>query len=81
MEKIRAAAYCRVSTDQELQDLSFESQCEYYRQLIESDPAMELVGIYGDHGKSGTHIDGRPEFQRMIEDCRAGKIDLIYTWR
>ena len=37
MEKIRAAAYCRVSTDQELQDLSFESQCEYYRQLIESD--------------------------------------------
>ena len=44
MEKIRAAAYCRVSTDQELQDLSFESQCEYYRQLIESDPAMELVG-------------------------------------
>lgn len=77
--KIRAAAYCRVSTDQELQDLSFESQCNYYRQLIESDPGMELVDIYGDHGKSGTHIDGRPEFQRMIEDCRAGKIDLIYT--
>ena len=79
MGKIRAAAYCRVSTDQELQDLSFESQCNYYRQLIESDPAMELVGIYGDHGKSGMHIDGRPEFQRMIEDCKAGKIDLIYS--
>lgn len=79
MKKIRAAAYCRVSTDQELQDLSFESQCHYYRQLIEADPDMELVGIYGDHGKSGTHIDGRPEFQRMIEDCRAGRIDLIYT--
>ena len=43
--KIRAAAYCRVSTDQELQDLSFESQCNYYRQLIESDPGMELVDI------------------------------------
>lgn len=79
MKKIRAAAYCRVSTDQELQDLSFESQCHYYRQLIEADPDMELVGIYGDHGKSGTHIDGRPEFQRMIEDCRVGKIDLIYS--
>lgn len=79
MGKIRAAAYCRVSTDQELQDLSFESQCSYYRQLIESDPAIELVDIYGDHGKSGTHIDGRPEFQRMIKDCRVGKIDLIYT--
>ena len=38
--KIRAAAYCRVSTDQELQDLSFESQCNYYRQLIESDPGI-----------------------------------------
>ena len=47
--KIRAAAYCRVSTEQELQDLSFESQCHYYRQLIESDPEMELVDIYGDH--------------------------------
>ena len=77
--KIRAAAYCRVSTEQELQDLSFESQCHYYRQLIESDPEMELVDIYGDHGKSGMHIDGRPEFQRMIDDCKAGKIDLIYS--
>lgn len=79
MGKIKAAAYCRVSTDQELQDLSFESQCEYYRNLIESDPAMELVDIYGDHGKSGTHIDGRPEFLRLLDDCSAGKIDLIYT--
>lgn len=74
---IRVAAYCRVSTLLEEQELSYDSQCAYYRQLIESKENMELVGIYGDQGCSGLHAEKRPEFQRMIADCEAGKIDEI----
>ena len=76
--KIRAAAYCRVSTAQELQEDSFDLQMEIYRKKIESDPALTLVDVYGDLGRSGTQIKGRNEFQRMMKDCRDGKIDLIY---
>lgn len=77
--KIRVAAYCRVSTLQEEQDLSFESQQNYYKTLIESNSDFYLVEIYGDHGKSGLNAEGRPGFQRMIRDCRNGRIDRIYT--
>ena len=52
MKKTRTAAYCRVSTTSDTQDGSFEVQCEYYERLIRSDPEMEFVGVYGDHGKS-----------------------------
>ena len=75
--KFRTAAYCRVSTDLELQELSFETQRDYYEKKIKSDPQMELVGIYGDKGKTGTDTKSRPEFRRLMRDCRAGKIDLI----
>lgn len=74
---IRVAAYCRVSTLLEEQELSYESQCAYYQQLIESKENMELVGIYGDQGFSGLHAEKRPEFQRMVADCKAGKIDMV----
>lgn len=77
--KIRAGAYCRVSTLQDAQELSFEGQCEYYRELIESNEDMELVDVYGDQGLSGLHAKKRPEFLRMIADCESGKIDVIYT--
>ena len=77
--KIRAAAYCRVSTLMEEQEYSFESQTEYYRDFIESQPDMELVGIYGDHGASGLRMTERPELQRMIADCMDGKIDVVYV--
>ena len=76
-EKTRVAAYCRVSTLMEEQELSYESQCAYYRQLIEANKEMELVGIYGDHGFSGLHAAKRPEFMRMVQDCVDGKIDLV----
>ena len=76
-EKTRVAAYCRVSTLMEEQELSYESQCAYYRQLIEANKDMELVGIYGDHGFSGLHAAKRPEFMRMVQDCVDGKIDLV----
>ena len=77
--KIRAAAYCRVSTQMELQEDSFDLQMEFYRQKIENNPNETLVDVYGDLGRSGTQIKGREEFQRMMQDCRDGKIDCIYV--
>ena len=77
--KIRAAAYCRVSTQMELQEDSFDLQMNFYRQKIENNPDETLVDVYGDFGRSGTQIKGREEFQRMMQDCRDGKIDLIYV--
>jgi site-specific DNA recombinase len=73
------AAYCRVSTKSDTQDGSYEVQCAYYEKLIEEDPNLELVGIYGDHGKSGRYMRGRTELNRLIKDCEAGKVKLILT--
>lgn len=78
-EKIRVAAYCRVSTNMEEQLHSFENQVGYYTKYIEKNPDYEMVGVYGDEGISGTSLKKRDEFKRMIEDCKAGKIDLIIT--
>lgn len=75
----RVAAYCRVSTLAEEQELSYETQCAYYARLIEADPTMKLVEVYGDQGGSGLSLKKRPEFQRMMSDCLDGKIDLVLT--
>lgn len=75
----RVAAYCRVSTLQEEQEDSYELQRKYYEDLIRNQTGMVLVDVYGDHGKSGANADLRPDFQRMIRDCEAGKIDLVMT--
>lgn len=74
---IRVAAYCRVSTLLDDQDLSYETQEKYYRDLISKNSGMKLVGIYGDHGISGLNAADRPEFLRLIADCEAGLIDLL----
>lgn len=73
------AAYCRVSTDQEEQLLSYENQVNYYKNYIKQNPNYELAGIYADEGISGTNTKKRDEFNRMIADCRAHKIDRIIT--
>ena len=73
------AAYCRVSTDQEEQLLSYENQVNYYTNYISENPLYEYAGIYADEGISGTNTKKRDEFNRMIADCRAGKIDMIIT--
>ena len=75
----RVAAYCRVSTLNEEQELSFETQCAYYKKFISSDKSKILVGIYADHGISGLHMENRVELLRLIEDCKAGKIDTVMT--
>ncbi len=77
--KLRVAAYCRVSTDSDEQATSYEAQVEHYTEYIQKNPDWEFAGIYADDGISGTNTKKRDEFNRMIDDCKAGKIDMIIT--
>ncbi len=79
VQKIRVAAYCRVSTDSEEQETSYEAQVSHYTEYIKSKPEWQMVEVYADDGISGTNTAKRDEFNRMIDDCEAGKIDLILT--
>ena len=76
---LRVAAYCRVSTLQEQQESSYEAQVSYYTEKIQGNPNWKLAGIYADDGKSATSTRKRSDFQAMIDDCMAGKIDLVLT--
>lgn len=78
-QKIKVAAYCRVSTDSEDQMNSYNSQMSYYKDLITKNKEYEFVGIYADPGITGTSTAKREEFQRMIADAKNKKIDLILT--
>lgn len=73
------AAYCRVSTDQTEQLSSYEAQVHYYTNYIENHPFYKMAGIYADEGISGTNTKKREQFNKMIKDCKAGKIDVIIT--
>jgi len=77
--KLRVAAYCRVSTDSDEQETSYDAQITHYTAYINSHPDWELAGIYADDGISGTNTKKREEFNRMIDDCMAGKIDKVIT--
>ena len=70
--KLRVAAYCRVSTDS-------DEQVEHYTEFIQKNPEWEFAGIYADDGISGTNTKKREDFNRMIDDCEAGNIDMIIT--
>ena len=72
--KLRVAAYCRVSTDEDNQQNSYKTQIDYYTSYIEANPDWELVGIFADEGLSGTQTKNRREFKRMIRLCRRGRI-------
>ena len=74
---IKVAAYCRVSTDLEIQQRSLDIQIEAFNKVIREHPGWELAGIYADKGISGTSVRHREEFKRMIEDAKAGKIQYI----
>ena len=76
---MRVAAYCRVSTDSDEQEMSFEAQREYYTDKIMRNPEWCLAGIFADEGISGTQAASRPDFMRMIARCRKGGIDMIIT--
>ncbi len=77
--ELRVGAYCRVSTDSEDQLNSYNSQVKYYTDLINSKPDWTLVDIYADEGITGTQVGKRENFQRMVNDCASGKIDMIIT--
>lgn len=76
-EKIRVAAYCRVSTDNENQLNSYQTQISYYTELINSNPEWELVGIFADEGLSGTQLAHRTEMNKLLVLARKNKVDLI----
>ena len=77
VKKVKVAAYARVSTEKEEQEDSFERQVEYYTVKIKSNPEWDFVEVYADPGITGTRAEKRPNFMRMFEDCRDGKIDKI----
>jgi DNA invertase Pin-like site-specific DNA recombinase len=77
--KLRVAGYCRVSTDSDQQELSFETQVEVYEKKIRANPEWEFAGVYTDEGITGTKASKRPGFQKMIKDAEDGKIDRIIT--
>ena len=79
VRKLRVAAYCRVSTEEEEQQGSFEIQKLYYTEKINSTPEWEVAGIYADDGISGVHTKKRDGFNQMIQDCKRHRIDLILT--
>ena len=76
-QKLRMAAYCRVSTDSEDQLNSYNSQIKYYTSIIEENPNWTMAGIFADEGLSGGSTKKRKEFNRMMQKCRAGRIDMI----
>ena len=77
--KLRVAAYCRVSTDSDEQALSYEAQIAHYTEYISKNPDWVLAEIFADDGISGTNTVKRTEFNRMIDECMAGKIDMVIT--
>lgn len=77
--QLRVAAYCRVSTEQETQAGSYARHMTYYREKIEEREDWMLVGIYADEGVSGTGKKKRDGFLTLLQDCEAGKVDLILT--
>ncbi len=79
INKMRVAAYCRVSTDSDEQMNSYNAQVIHYKDLIKQNKEWDFVDIYADSGISGTQSDNRDEFQRMISDASKGLIDVIIT--
>lgn len=74
----KVAAYVRVSSGKDAMLHSLSAQISYYSELIQKNPQWEYVGVYVDEAKTGTK-DNRQEFQRLISDCKQGKIDMIVT--
>ena len=75
--QLRVAAYCRVSTDDEEQLTSYEAQKNYYTDKIMTNPNWTMAGIFADEGITGTSARKRPEFLKMIHQCKQKKIDLV----
>lgn len=79
IKKLRVAAYCRVSTETEEQNSSYEVQVAHYTEFIKKNTEWEFAGIFADDGISGTNTKKREEFNRMIAECMDGNIDMVIT--
>ena len=79
IKKLKVAAYCRVSTDTDKHATSYEMQMQHYTELINKNTAWTFAGVYADDGISGTNTKRCEEFNRLIEDCMTGKIDMVVT--
>ena len=77
--KYRVAAYCRVSSSSDEQMHSYYAQVGYYKKLFAEVDSYVFVGVYGDAGISGTRTCNRDGFLKLIEDCRNGLVDCIWT--
>ena len=75
--QLRVAAYCRVSTKQEEQLNSYENQVNYYTERIRQEAGWKLAGIYADKGITGTSMKKRDEFNKLIRQCKRGRVDMI----
>ncbi len=78
-EKLRVAAYARVSTEQDEQQSSYEAQVDFYTHYIQSNPNWEFVSVFADEGITGTNTKKRDGFNLMIQNAMNGEIDLILT--
>ena len=76
-QKLRVAAYCRVSSEKDEQLNSFDVQVSYYTEKINSKAEWKFAGVYADEGITGTSMKHREDFKRMLRACREGRIDLI----
>ncbi len=76
-ETLRVAAYCRVSSDSSDQLHSYAAQIHYYTDMIQNHDGWELVDVYADEGITGTRMDKREDLNRLLTDCRKGKIDKV----
>lgn len=77
IDRLRVAAYCRVSTDDEDQIKSYNSMVRYYTDLIKSNKQWVFAGVFADKAITGTKTDKREEFQLLIQECLSGNIDLV----
>lgn len=79
VQRIRVAAYARVSSGKDAMLHSLSAQVSQYSQMIQSNPGWEYAGVYADEAKTGTRQDSREQFNRLIENCRSGLVEMIIT--
>src|SRR5574344_819828 len=78
LNRKRVAAYARVSTGKDAMIHSLSAQVSYYNSLIQSEPGWLFAGVYADEALTGTKRS-RPELERLMGDCRSGKVDMVIT--
>ena len=79
IRKLRVAAYCRVSTELEQQQSSYDIQIEYYTRHIMQNPNWIFAGVFADDGRSATNTFRRDDFNQLMNQCMKGKVDMVIT--